>query len=185
MLNRNIFFAVGFALSLLTELALAGNEPALPSAVQKSADSDWEFQQLTLEYLRARSPGNRKFDFEAIHRFYATGGSFSGNGFPLQNLDLVGWERYRDEFAKDMSRFRQLTILPKDEQFKVERHGETVLTRVSFRQVGRLEDGLRVDQNAMVQLEWKKADGLWVIDREQKFAPVDADRTAIAERIVR
>jgi hypothetical protein len=183
--NRIIIFALGFALAVIPQLTLAGGEGVRASAVQRSADSDWEFQQLTLEYLRARSPGSRKFNFEAVERFYSTGAAFSGNGLPLQNMDLVGWETYRDEFAKDMARFSQLTILPRQQDFKVLRHGDRVTTRISFREVGRLADGLRVDQTSSVQLEWKKVDGLWVIDLEQKSAPIDVNLTAVAERIVR
>jgi hypothetical protein len=180
--NRITILIISAAFLITPQLTVAGSEAARPSAVQQSADSDWEFRQLTLEYLRARSPGSRKFDFEAVQRFYATNAEFSGNGLPLQNMDLVGWERYRDEFAKDMSNFSQLTILPYNEDFKIARHGNAVSTQISFREVGRLADGRRIDQTSNVQLEWKRVDGLWVIGREQKFAPAAANNTAIAER---
>jgi hypothetical protein len=185
IVNRSIILVISAALLFAPQFALADREIARSSAVQQLADSDWEFKQLTLEYLRARSPGSRKFEFETVQRYYATNAGFSGNGLPLQNIDLVGWQRYRDEFAKDMSNFSQLTILPRNDDFKVLRHGDTVSTRISFREVGRLADGRRIDQTSNVQLEWKKVSGLWVIGREQKSPPAEAESTALAERVVR
>jgi hypothetical protein len=172
--NRFQLFLVCLILFISPGLARA-DEFVRPTAIQSSADSDWDFKQLTIEFLRARSPGNRKFNLQAIERYYWNSNEFAGNGLPLQNSNLIGWEKYRDELSKDMSGFLQLTLLPNSADFKVLRRDATVSTRISFREVGKLLDGRRIDQTSNIQLEWRKVDDHWVIGRERILAPNEAN----------
>jgi len=155
------------------------DEVVRSTAIQSSADSDWDFKQLTIEFLRARSPGNRKFNLQAIERYYWNSNEFAGNGLPLQNSIFIGWEKYRDELSKDMSGFLQLTLLPNSADFKVQRRDAIVSTRISFREVGKLLDGSRIDQTSDIQLEWRKVDDHWVIGRERILTPNEAEITSL------
>ena len=86
-------------------LALSGGVSAAGVAYQElrlqtAADTDWEFRQLVNNYLRAWSPGCRKFDIGLATQFYEKTGRFSGYH---KNLDtrarvLLVWERVNDRW---------------------------------------------------------------------------------------
>ena len=135
--------------------------------LQIAADSDWEFRHLVNDYLRAWSPGCRKFDMELATQFYETTDRFSGYHFLAPIEGPVSWERYASEMAKVMSDFDQYTILPNEDDFRFSRDGAHVSTAISYRVVGRNREGRTLDTRARVLLVWERVKDRWLISREE------------------
>ena len=146
--------------------------------LQTTADTDWEFKQLLNEYLRAWSPGCRKFDMESAAQFYETTDRFSGYHFLAASEGPVGWQRYGSEMAKIMSEFDQYTILPNEDDFLFKRDGLHVSTAISYRVVGRNREGKMLDTRARVILVWERVNDRWLINREDVTALLNASNVA-------
>jgi hypothetical protein len=86
-----------------------------------TADTDWEFKQLLNEYLRAWSPGCRKFNIAGAAQFYETADRFSGYHFLAPIAGPVGWRRYGSEMEKIMSDFDEYSILANEDDFGFKR----------------------------------------------------------------
>jgi hypothetical protein len=159
-----IAFAVFFiAVAGVCSAAEIGNHEL---RLQVAADNDWEFRQLVNEYLRAWSPGCRKFDMALATQFYETTDRFSGYHFLAPIDGPVGWGRYGSEMAKVMSDFDQYTILPNEDDFRLTRDGTHVSTGISYRVVGRNRDRKTLDTRARVLLVWERVNDRWLICRE-------------------
>ena len=164
-------------------LALAGAGSATQAdnqyrGLQITAETDWEFKQLVNEYLRAWSPGCRKFDMESAAQFYETTDRFSGRHFLAPVEGPVGWQRYGPEMAKIMSDFDQYTILPNEDDFLFKRDGLHVSTAISYRAVGRNREGKMLDARARVILVWERVNDRWLISREDVTALLNASNVA-------
>jgi hypothetical protein len=164
-------------------LALAGASSATQAdnqyrGLQITADTDWEFKQLLNEYLRAWSPGCRKFDMESVAQFYETTDRFSGYHFLAPIEGPVGWPRYGSEMAKIMSDFAQYTILPNEDDFLFKRDGLHVSTAISYRVVGRNHEGKMLDTRARAILVWERVNDRWLISREDVTALLNASSVA-------
>jgi len=146
--------------------------------LQITADTDWEFKQLLNEYLRAWSPGCRKFDMQSAAQFYETTDRFSGYHFLAPMEGPVGWPRYGSEMAKIMSNFTEYTILPNEDDFLFKRDGLHVSTAISYRVVGRDREGKMLDARARVLLVWERVNDRWVISREDVTALLNAYNVA-------
>jgi hypothetical protein len=169
--------------SAILFLALAGASSATQTdhqyrGLQNTADSDWEFKQLLNEYLRAWSPGCRKFDMESATQFYETTDRFSGYHFLAPTDGPVGWRRYGSEMAKIMSDFDQYTILPNEDDFLFKRDGSHVSTAISYRVVGRNREGKMLDTRARVILVWERVNDRWLINREDVTALLNSSNVA-------
>ncbi len=138
--------------------------------LQITAETDWEFKQLLNEYLRAWSPGCRKFDLESAAQFYETTGRFSGYHFLAPIEGPVGWRRYGSEMSKIMSDFDEYSILPNEDDFLFKRDGSQVSTAISYRVVGRNREGKTLDTRARVLLVWERVNDRWLISREDVTA---------------
>jgi hypothetical protein len=164
-------------------LALAGVSPATQAdnqyrGLQITADTDWEFKQLLNEYLRAWSPGCRKFDLESAAQFYETTDRFSGYHFLAPTEGPVGWGIYGAEMAKIMAGFDQYTILPNEDDFLFKRDGSHVSTAISYRVVGRNREGKMLDTRARVILVWERVNDRWLISQEDVTALLKASNVA-------
>ena len=135
--------------------------------LQVAGDTDWQFRQLVNDYLRAWSPGCRKFDMALATQFYETTDRFSGFHFLAPIEGPVGWGRYGSEMAKVMSDFDQYTILPNEDDFRLTREGTHVSTATSYRVVGRNRDRKSLDTRARVLLVWERVNDRWLICREE------------------
>ena len=169
--------------SALFFLGLAGASSATEvdnqyRGLQITADTDWEFKQLLNEYLRAWSPGCRKFDMESAAQFYETSDRFSGYHFLAASEGPVGWQRYGSEMAKIMSEFDQYTILPNEDDFLFKRDGLHVSTAISYRIVGRSREGKMLDTRARVILVWERVNDRWLINREDVTALLNTSNVA-------
>ena len=168
---------------IISFLALAGASAATQPdnqyrGVQITAATDWEFKQLLSEYLRAWSPGCRKFDMESAAQFYETSDRFSGYHFLAPIEGPVGWQRYGSEMAKIMSDFDQYTILPNEDDFLFKRDGLHVSTAISYRVVGKNRQGKMLDTRARVILVWERVNDRWLISREDVTALLNASDVA-------
>jgi hypothetical protein len=171
-----VAFAVSFlALSGVGSAAEVANQEL---RLQTSADADWEFRQLVNDYLRAWSPGCRKFDMELATQFYETTDRFSGYHFLAPIEGPVGWERYGSEMAKVMSDFDQYTILPNEDDFRFSRDKMHVSTAISYRVVGRNREGKTLDTRARVLLVWERVKDRWLICREEVTSIVSRSTAA-------
>jgi hypothetical protein len=164
-------------------LALAGASSATQTdhqyrGLQITADTDWDFKQLLNEYLRAWSPGCRKFDMESATQFYETTDRFSGYHFLAPNDGPVGWRTYGSEMAKIMSDFDQYSILPNEDDFLFQRDGSHVSTAISYRVVGRNREGKMLDTRARVILVWERVNDRWLISREDVTALLNSSNVA-------
>jgi hypothetical protein len=174
--NLKVASAVFFlALSGVVSAAGAANQEL---RLQTAADTDWEFRQLVNNYLRAWSPGCRKFDIELATQFYEKTDRFSGYHFLAPLEGPVGWERYGSEMAKVMSDFDQFTILPNEDDFRFSRDGTHVSTAISYRVVGRNRDGKTLDTHARVLLVWERVNDRWLISREEVTSPLSGSTAA-------
>jgi hypothetical protein len=156
-------------------LGLAGAGSAtevdnLYRGLQMTANTDWEFKQLLNEYLRAWSPGCRKFNISGAAQFYETTDRFSGCHFLAPIAGPVGWRRYGSEMEKIMSDFDQYSILPNEDDFGFKRDGSHVSTAISYRAVGRSREGKMLDTRARVLLVWERVNDRWLISREDVTA---------------
>ena len=158
-------------------LCLAAPSPATDTlypyrGLQSSAETDWDFKQLVNEYLRAWSPGCRRFDMEIAAQFYETTDRFSGNHFLAPAEGPVGWRTYSSEMGKIMSDFNEYTILPNEDDFLFKRDGLHVSTMISYRAVGRNREGKSLDTRARVLLIWERVNDRWLISREDVSAGI-------------
>jgi hypothetical protein len=154
-------------------LARAGSATEVDNqyrGLQMTADTDWEFKQLLNEYLRAWSPGCRKFNIEGAAQFYETTDGFSGYHFLAPIAGPVGWQRYGSEMEKIMSDFAEYSILPNEDDFGFKRNGSHVSTAISCRVVGRSRGGKMLDTRARVLLVWERVNDRWLISREDVSA---------------
>jgi hypothetical protein len=179
---RHLYSALRVA-SALFFVGLAGASSATEvdnqyRGLQITANTDWEFKQLLNEYLRAWSPGCRKFDMESAAQFYETTDRFSGSHFLTATEGPVGWQRYGSEMAKIMSEFDQYTILPNEDDFLFKRDGLHVSTAISYRVVGRNREGKMLDTRARVILVWERINDRWLISREDVTALLNAANVA-------
>jgi ketosteroid isomerase-like protein len=146
--------------------------------LQVTAETDWEFKQLVNEYLRAWSPGCRKFDMESAAQFYETTDQFSGYHFLAPMEEPAGWQRYGSAMAKIMSDFNEFTILPDEDDFLFKRNGSQVSTAISYRAVGKNREGKALDTRARVLLIWKRVNDRWLISREDVTALLGVSNVA-------
>jgi hypothetical protein len=146
--------------------------------LQVTAETDWEFKQLVNQYLRAWSPGCRKFDMENAAQFYETTPSFSGYHFLAPIEGPVGWRTYGLEMAKIMSDFNEYTILPNEDDFLFKRDGSHVSTAISYRAVGRNRLGKTLDTRARAMLLWERVNDRWLISREDVTPLVNTSSVA-------
>jgi hypothetical protein len=146
--------------------------------LQVTAETDWEFKQLVNEYLRAWSPGCRKFNLESAAQFYETSPGFSGYHFLAPIEGPVGWQRYGLEMAKIMSDFSEYTILPNEDDFLFKRDGSHVSTAISYRAVGKNRAGKMLDTRARAILVWERVNDRWLINREDVTTLVKAASVA-------
>ena len=146
--------------------------------LQITADTDWDFKQLLNKYLRAWSPGCRKFDMESAAQFYETTDRFAGYHFLAPIEGPVGWQRYGSEMSKIMSGYAEYTILPNEEDFRFKRDGLHVSTAISYRVVGRNREGKSLDTRARVFLVWERVNDRWLISREDVTALLSSSNVA-------
>ena len=170
--------ALATILVALAGISCASEIDHQTTSLQQIADSDWEFKQLVNEYLRAWSPGSRKFDMDSAAKFYETTDGFSGYHYLAPIEGSVGWGRYRSEMEKIMSDFNQFTILPNEDDFRFKRDGMQVSTAISFRVVGRNRDGKMLDFRARASLVWDRVGDRWLISRENVSAVLNGTAAA-------
>jgi hypothetical protein len=157
---------------------LAGDTDYRYPGLQRTAETDWDFKQLVNEYLRAWSPGCRRFDMEGAAVFYEATERFSGNHFLAPSEGPVGWTAYGSEMRKIMSDFSEYTILPNEDDFLFRRDGLHVSTLISYRAVGRNREGKSLDTRARVLLVWERVNDRWVISREDVTALLNASNVS-------
>ena len=146
--------------------------------LQITAETDWEFKQLVNEYLRAWSPGCRKFNMENAAQFYETTDRFSGSHFLAPVENPAGWQTYGAEMARIMFNFNEYTILPNEDDFLFKRDGSHVSTAISYRAVGKSREGKTLDARARVLLVWERVNDRWLISREDVTALLNASNVS-------
>ncbi len=177
-MHSKIGLAFAIVLLALPGVSTAKETDTRYRGLQSTADTDWEFKQLLNGYLRAWSPGCRKFDLESAAQFYETTDRFAGYHFLAPIEGPVGWERYGSEMAKIMSDYAEYTILPSEEDFRFKRDGLHVSTAISYRVVGRNREGKTLDTRARVFLVWERVNDRWLISREDVTALLNSSNVA-------